>query len=267
MKRLWRVALLELQNLLCKKAVWAAGVGYAAITAAVCAFEGLRTAYFSGIECVPVMLFSQLAPPFLVLMLLCVLPDTFAGERLQGMESLAVVCRAGWRGRGAAKLLAALLLCAAASLFAGAVSCALPFAAGLLDAHLPLAGIGGELALTPVWTVGRHCAFSVLSLFLGCLHAALLILFCSRRAKRTMDAVAVGGAVVLLEWLFRRFSFPAPLRILNVWMFFTPYEFFTADFSETKLFHAGPLGNLLLLTAAFLPFSAAAVRVCMKRTA
>lgn len=267
MKRLWRIILLELQNLLCKKAVWAAGVGYTTITAAVCAFEGLRTAYFSGIECVPVMLFSQLAPPFLVLMLLCVLSDAFAGERQQGIESLAVVCRAGWRGRGAAKLLAALLLCAAASLFTGAVSCVMPFAVGLLDAHQPLSCIGGELALTPVWTVGQHCAFSVLSLFLGCLHAALMILFCSRRAKQSIDAAAMGGAIVLLEWIFHRFSFPAPLRAVNLWMFFTPYEFFTADLLGTVLSRVCPLGNLLFLTAVFLPFSIAAVCVCIKRTA
>lgn len=273
-KRLWQVILFELQNLLCRKAVWAVGIGYACAAAAICAFRELRTAYFFGIECVPVMLFSQLAPAFLVLMLLCVLSDTFAGERQRGTEQLCVVCLTGWCGRGAAKLLAALLLCAAASLFAGAVSCGFPFAVGLLDARLPLARIGGELALTPIWTVGQHCLFSVPSLFLGCLHAALLILLCSRYAKRAVDAAAIGGAVLLLEWIFHRFSFPAPLRSVNLWMFFTPYEFFVADPFGTEFaadfFQTGPLagprGRLLLLAAILMPFSVAAVCGCFKRT-
>lgn len=273
MKRLWRLVLFETKNLFYKKAIWAVGIGYASTAAAICAFRELRTAYFSDIECVPVMLFSQLAPPFLVLMLLCALSDAFAGERQRAAEQLCVVCRAGWRGRGAAKLLAALLLCAAASLFAGAVSCGFSFAAGLLDARLPLSRIGGELALAPVRTVGQHCLFSVLSLFLGCLHAALLILFCSRRTKRAVDAVAMGGAVLLLEWLFHRFSFPAPLRAVNLWRFFAPYEFFAADpFGpglRPELFQTGPLagppGRLLLLMAVLLPGSIAAVCGCLKR--
>lgn len=273
MKRLWQVVWFELQNLFCRRAVWAAGISYACTAAAICAFRELRTAYFSDIECVPVMLFSQLAPLFLVVMLLCALSDAFAGERQRAAEQLCVVCRAGWCGRGAAKLLATLLLCAAVSLFAGAVSCGFPFAAGLLNAHLPLSGIGGELTLRPVWTVGQHCLFSMLSLFLGCMHAALLILFCSRSAKRGIDAAAMGSAVLLLEWLFHRFSFPAPLRTMNLWMFFAPYEFFAADpFGPgfgPEVFQTGPLdgplGKLMLLTAVFLPVSIAAVYGCLKR--
>lgn len=252
--RQWRVIRLELENLLCKKIPWLLTGGYIAAALVICLWEDLRQSYFAVMESVPVMLLNFAAPVFLVTILLSALAPVFAGDREQNMDQIPAACLAGRRGRNAARVLAAVLYAILTCLFMGGVTFGISWGCGLFDGHRQIRYMGTGLELVPVWTAWQHFIFSMISLAMASVLLALFILFISCNVKTTIAAVSISGFLVIFEFLFHRFSFPALMREYNVWVFFEPYYFFVMN-----IFHGTPVENLLALWAAFLPLCAFAV--------
>ena len=238
----------ELARLLGRPAVWALGGAYTAAALVVCLFPALRASYFCAIESVPIQLMNFAAPYFLAAALTSMLSPVFAGERENGTWLIPAACQAGRRGRAAAKLMAACLTCVfLCGLFTAITffACAL---CGVWDGTAPVAGVGLEVTLKPVWTANRHFLFAAASLTLGSLPVALFVLWVSCRAHSMLSAASLSGMGLLLEYLFHRFSFPSVLREYNLWTLLEPYSLFILE-----LCPAPPPVSLLALSAALLP--------------
>lgn len=249
----------ELFRLLTRPAAWGSCAAYTAAALGVCLSPGLRESYFSAIESVPVQLMNFAAPYFLTVALVAVLSSVFAGERESGTWLIPSACRTGRKGRAAAKLVAACLTCGILCGVFTAVTCAVCALCGVWDGAARVAHVGLEVTLSPVWTARQHFLLAAGSLALGSLPIALFVLTVSCRARSALSAVSLSGLVLLLEWLFHRFSFPAILREYNLWTLLEPYSLFILE-----LFPFPPPASLLGLFAALAPPCGLAVRRILK---
>ena len=243
-----RAALLEWLHIARRGAAWLLTACFGLLALAACLFEGLRQSYFSAAPSLPLFLLGLAAPPFLALGLAAALCPVFAGREERQVAGLADACRLGRAGGVLAKLLGALWFGGGLCLLYGLLCAGLPALFGLYNGSLPVACLGDDLVLHPVWAVWRHLAFALCSLGCGCALLALLALCFSRRASGPGAAAAGCAVVLLLEVLFQRFSFPVFLREYNLWMLFTPYSLF-----GSTLYPLPPWQNLLLVMLAFLP--------------
>lgn len=243
-----KIAWLELENFLGRKILWLLTAAYAAFTFAVCLLPDLRQSYFSGIGSVPVMLLDLIAPVVLAGMIISVLSPVFVGDREKNADQIPAACLAGRTGRSIAKMIAAILFSVLVCLVITVITFIATSICGLFDGALEITYVGAELKLAPIWSTWRHFGFSFVCLTVACMELSLFVMFISCSTGTTIAAVSVSSVFVLFEFLFHRFSFPKMMQEYNVWVFFEPYYFFALE-----IFNSSPYGNLLLLSAAFLP--------------
>lgn len=231
-----------------KPAAWPITAGFALMALAGCLFEGLRQSYCSAVGSLPLFLLDLAAPSFLALSLVASLCPVFAGRDERAAAELAGACRLGPAGAVLAKLLGALGFSECLCLIYWLLCLGLPALFGLYDGEMPVAVLGDALVLNPVWSVRQHLVFALACLGCGCAVLCVPVLLLSRRAGTPGAAAAGCTVLLLLEFLFQRFSFPVWLREYNLWMLFTPYSLFGCT-----LYPWPPWQNLLLMLAAFLP--------------
>ncbi len=251
MKNIVHTSLFELENLLNKKSTWLIATAYTLFSLVICLSEWVRRSYFSLTESVPVTLYNFVLPFVLVLILVGVLSPAFAGDKECGIEQIPATCLIGRKGRSFAKLIGAAffaLIISFTLLFVTFIICSF---SGLTNVNALIRNIhleSTELNLTPLWTALQHIGFSAISLIIGSILVALLVLFVSCCTKNTLSAVSISGTIVLFEYLINRFSFPTIMQEYNIWVFLQPYYLFVLE-----TFNISPLVNLLILALAFLP--------------
>lgn len=257
MKNIVHTSLFELENLLYKKSTWLIAAAYTLFSLVICLSERLRQSYFSLTESVPVTLYNFVLPFVLVLIFVGTVSPAFAGDKERGVEQIPAACLIGTKGRSLAKLIGVVLFALIISftlVFATFIICSL---SGRTNANAVIRNIHSEsteLNLTPLWTAWQHIGFSAISLTIGSILVALLVLLISCCTKNTLSAVSISGTIILFEYLINRFSFPTIIQEYNVWVFLQPYYLFVLE-----TFNISPLVNLLILTLAFLPLCMFAV--------
>lgn len=257
MKIIIITSLLELENLLFKKATWLIAMAYTLFSIVICISENLRQSYFSLTESVPVTLYNFVLPFVLVFILMSALSPVFAGDREHRIEQIPLTCLIGRKGRSISKLIGAVLfsLIICMSLILDTLIICSFF--GLIDGNVLINNISSEstqLILEPLWTAWQHIGFSAISLIIGSILSALLMLFVSCSTKNTLSSVSICGIIILFEYLINRFSFPTIIQEYNIWVFLQPYYLFVME-----IINISPLINLFLLSLAFLPFCIFAV--------
>ena len=254
-----RIAGMELENLLLKKAVWILNAAYVMLLFVICRSDDLRQGYFSITESVPVTLINFVAPVFLAMILICASAPAFAGDREQNVDQIPAACLAGRRGRSIAKLLAAVFFSVLVCMLIGGMSAAVSGSCHLFDSSLQIRYVGAK-ELVPVWTAWQHFIFSLLCLTIAGVILTLFILFVSCNVKTMINAVSIPGFFVVFEFLVHRFSFPAVIREYNIWVFFEPCCFFLME-----ILNFSPLMNLLILWILFMPLCVLAVWRIIRR--
>ena len=257
MENIVHTSLFELENLLNKKSTWLIAAAYTLFSLVICLSKWLRQSYFSLTESVPVTLYNFVLPFVLALIFMGAVSSAFAGDKERGIEQIPATCLIGRKGRSLAKLIGVVL-------FALIISFALVFVtfiicsfSGLTNVNALIRNIHSESAevnLNPVWTAWQHIGFSAISLTIGSILVAILVLFVSCCTKNTLSAVSISGTIILFEYLINRFSFPTIMQEYNIWVFLQPYYLFVLE-----TLNISPLVNLLILTLAFLPLCMFAV--------
>ncbi len=257
MKKIARTSLFELENLLNKKSTWIIAAAYTLFSLVICLSESLRQSYFSLTESVPVTLYNFVLPFVLALIFVGAVSPVFAGDKECGIEQIPAACLIGRKGRSFAKLIGVVL-------FSLIINFTLVFVTFIICSFSDLTNVNAliksvhleaqNLNLDPVWTALQHTGFSVISLTVGSILVAILVLFVSCCTKNTLSAVSISGTIILFEYLINRFSFPTIMQEYNIWVFLQPYYLFVLE-----IFNISPFVNLLLLTLAFLPLCAFAV--------
>lgn len=248
MKAILKTARFELENLLLKRSVWIITVLYTLFSFVICLSEDLRRSYFSMMESVPVVLNNTALPIAIVFILICALAPIFAGDRELKMEQIPAASLIGSKGRSAAKLIGAIAFSVIITLMLEIITLVVCVCFGLADGDILIRYLGAEIELTPIRTSWQHIGFSAVTLTVGSIILALLVMLISCSMLSTLSAVSISVIIVFIEFLINRFSFPTVLQEYNIWVFFRPYYFFVME-----IFNASPFVNLLMLLCAFLP--------------
>lgn len=251
MKNIVHTSLFELENLLNKKSTWLIVAAYTLFSLVICLSDWLRQSYFALTESVPVTLYNFVLPFVLALILMGSLSPAFAGDKELGIEQIPTSCLIGGKGRSLAKLVGAVLFAQIISISLVLVTFIICSFSGLTNADALIRNIrleSTELSLKPHWTALQHIRFCAISLTIGGVLVALLVLLVSCYTKNTLSAVSISGTIILFEYLINRFSFPTIIQEYNIWVFLQPYYLFVLE-----TFNISPLVNLLILTLAFLP--------------
>lgn len=257
MKIILSTSLFELENLLFKKTTYIIAMAYTLLSIVICISDNLRQSYFSLTESVPVTLYNFVLPYVLVLILMCVLSPVFAGDKEHGIEQIPATCLIGRKGRSISKLIGAVLfslIICTSLVFVTFIICTF---FGLTNGNVLIKNISSEstqLILEPFWTAWQHIEFSAISLTVGSILVALLVLLVSCNTKNTLSSVSICGIIILFEYLINRFSFPTIIQEYNVWVFLQPYYLFVME-----ILNISPLINLFLLSLTFLPICIFAV--------
>lgn len=254
MKIIMRTSIFELENLLFKKITWLMAAIYALFSIVICVSEGFRQSYFAFTENVPVTLCNFALPFVLVIILTGALSPIFAGDREYGIEQIPKTCLIGRKGRSISKLVGAVLFSLMICIALVLVTYIICSFFSLTNNNAQIKYIGSELKLAPVWTALQHICFSTITLTVGSILTAMLVLFVSCNTKTALSAVSICGIIILFEYLINRFSFPMIIREYNIWAFLQPYYLFVME-----VFNVSPLINLLFLSVVFLPFCVFAV--------
>ncbi len=260
MKAILKTVRFELENLLGNKATLIFSTAYVLIVFAICFSEDLRQSYFSAMENVPVMLNNFVLPIALILILIAVVSPVFAGDKEQRIEQIPAACLIGSKGRSIAKLIGAILFSLIITLALEFITLVLCGCFGLTDSGILIKYVGAEIELDPVWAAWRHVGFSAVTLIIGCIILAILVLLISCCMKNTLSAVGLCCIIVLIQFIINKFSFPTLLQEYNIWLFFRPYYLFI-----TEIINISPLINLLLYTLGFLPLCLLAVRQIIRK--
>ncbi len=260
MKAILKTVRFELENLLWNKATLIFSAAYVLIVFAICFSEDLRQSYFSAMESVPVMLNNFVLPIALIFILIAVVSPVFAGDKEQRIEQIPAACLIGSKGRSIAKLIGAILFSLIITLLLEFITLVLCGCFGLIDSCILIKYVGAEIELDPVWAAWRHVGFSAVTLIVGCIMLAILVLLISCCMKNTLSAVGLSCIIVLIEFIINKFSFPTLLQEYNIWVFFRPYYLFI-----TEIINVSPLINLLLYTLGFLPLCLLAVRQIIRK--
>lgn len=254
MKAILKTTRFELENLLGKKATWILTAAYALFVFAVCFSENLRQSYFSTMESVPIMLNNFVLPIVLISILIGVISPVFAGDKEQRIEQIPAACLIGSKGRSIAKLIGAIMFSLTITLLLETITFVLCGYFGLCDMEILIRDVGGDVKLNPVWTAWQHFGFSAMTLIVGCIILTITILFVSCSVQNTLSVISISSIIILIEFIFNKFSFPAVMQEYNIWLFFRPYYLFV-----TELINFSPFVNLLLYALCFLPLCAIAV--------
>lgn len=257
MKNVMRTSLFELENLLNKKSTWLIAASYTLFLLVICFSEWLRKSYFSLTENVSVTFYNFILPFVLVLILTAALSSVFAGDKEHGMGQIPATCLIGRKGRSLAKLIGAAFFALIINITLALVTFSICSVSGLTNGNALIRYIyfeSTELSLNPLWTALQHIGFSAISLTIGSIFVALLVLLVSCLTKNTLSAVSISGTVILFEYLINRFSFPTMMQEYNIWVFLQPYYLFVLE-----TVNISPLVNLAILTFAFLPLCIFAV--------
>ncbi len=260
MKAILKTVRFELENLLGNKATWIFSAAYTLFVSAICFSGDLRQSYFSAMESMPVMLNNFVLPVVLILILIAVVSPIFAGDKEKRIEQIPAACLIGSKGRSIAKLIGAILFSLIITLILEFITLVLCGCFGLTDSGILIKYVGAEIKLDPIWEAWLHVGFSVVTLIIGCIMLAILVLLISCCMKNTLSAVSLSCIIVLIEFIINKFSFPTLLQEYNIWVFFRPYYLFI-----TEIINISPLINLLLYTLGFLPLCFLAVRQIIRK--
>ncbi len=260
MKAIFKTVRFELENLLGNKATWIFSAAYTLFTFVICFSEGLRESYFSAMESVPVLLNNFVLPIVLILILIAVVSPVFAGDKEQRIEQIPATCLIGSKGRSISKLIGAILFSLITTLVLEVITLVLCGCFGLADSGILIKYVSAEVELDPIWAAWRHVGFSAVTLVVGCVMLAILILLISCCMKNTLSAVSLSSIIVLIEFIINKFSFPTLVQEYNIWVFFRPYYLFI-----TEIINISPFINLLLYTLGFLPLCLLAVRQIIRK--
>ena len=224
-KKIMHVIQYELQNLIERRITALLLSVYALLAFYISLSNSFRETYFHSFGFAMLELVNFIMPVFLLVNLILVLSPMFAGEIENHIEEIPSTCIYGRRTRCSCKLYAAFILILLLNAAYHLVTCMI----GLLTQPLEAWGdavttVGGENVFHFQWSAGVHYLFSVLSLLLGSIVAAVLILLISCHSKETMTVCAVMTFISVVEYMFNRFSFCDFLQQYNIWQLLTPYR-------------------------------------------
>lgn len=248
MKTILRIARLELENLLKKKATWILTVAYTLFIFVLCFSDDFRQSYFSTMESLPVELNNFILPIVLISILISVISPVFADDKEQETYQIPATCLVGSKGRSIAKMIGAIIFSITIVLLLEVITLVICGCFGLCDTEILIKYVDAEIALSPVWTALLHFLLSTVTLVVGCIILTVIILFISCSMQNTQSAISLSGIIVLIEFIINKFSFPTLMQEYNIWIFFRPYYLFI-----TELINFSPFKNLLLYTFYFLP--------------
>lgn len=238
----------ETENLIKKRFVWILIAVYTLFSAFLNISNSFRDGYFPYVESVAVMLINLVLPLFLGLIAISSLPTSFTEDRVAGIDPLSQTCLLGKKKRNTAKALATILFSIIICVCLVGITLLLCYFCNHLDWNVNVLHFSWDLELIPVWPAYRHILFSTICLLCGNAVLSLFMLFISHQTATATTAIGATGMVVIFEFVFFKFSFPALIKEINICVMLQPYYLFSMN-----LFRYSPTVNFVLIAAVHLP--------------
>ncbi|OLR54949.1 hypothetical protein BHK98_01965 [Hornefia porci] len=241
------IVMYEILDLIRKRSVWILLAVYTLTSFLLLSLENIQN-YFPYVESNMILLLNIILPAFLTLICFAALPSAYVQDREQHIDELSATCLVGKKLRNTAKMAGIVLFSLLVTQLLLITTVLLYTVIGHPNWSTEIVHVGWDLTLFPVWPVSRHLVLSAVCFSYGAAILSAVIGLISYKASSTVSSLGITSMFLLFEFLFHKFSFPAVLKEINVFVFLQPYYLFVMT-----LLHWSPFINLLVLTMVFSP--------------